>query len=396
MHRRPTRYALLTLAITAAAVAAVGAFTYAVDPYAIHGQPRVTGFNAKKPYAYTHATRAKRALASAARPRLLLLGNSRMDIGFDPESPLLPEPDRPAFNFGIPGQALASDYRNLIATPGLDRVQHLVIGLDFQDFAFDGNDRPQARPSTGGTPSPLDLMRTNFSTTALVDATLSVLRQDSPYTNSMTALGASTAAKHAGFVRLEGHHALFHQRNLENLRAYLRRPRQVQSPDGRLAPSFVYLDWILEWARAREVRVDFLIYPYHAQLLELLHHTGHWAAYEHWKRLLVRRVEHAGGQVRLWDFSGYHEMVAEPVPAPGDTRTRMQWYWEAGHFKSTLGDLMLARMLDGRAEPAIGVRLHPGNIEQIIARIHEQRRQWRAMRPDEARYVESLYRAARP
>ena len=44
--------------------------------------------------------------------------------------------------------------------------------------------------------------------------------------------------------------------------------------------------------------------------------------------------------VELWDFTGFSPYTAEQVPRPGDTRTELQWYWEAGHFKKSLGDLL--------------------------------------------------------
>jgi len=48
----------------------------------------------------------------------------------------------------------------------------------------------------------------------------------------------------------------------------------------------------------------------------------------------------------------------------------MRWYWEAGHFKKQLGDLVLDRIL-GEALPAeasdFGIDLVPGTVETRIA-----------------------------
>jgi len=57
----------------------------------------------------------------------------------------------------------------------------------------------------------------------------------------------------------------------------------------------------------------------------------------------------ASGSARpflLWDFSGCHSVTIEDVPASGDLRSEMRWYWEAGHFKKELGDLVLDKVLD--------------------------------------------------
>jgi hypothetical protein len=37
----------------------------------------------------------------------------------------------------------------------------------------------------------------------------------------------------------------------------------------------------------------------------------------------------------------------------------MRWYWEPGHFKSTLGDLIGCRLSGQRCEYSIGNRLYP-------------------------------------
>ena len=77
-----------------------------------------------------------------------------------------------------------------------------------------------------------------------------------------------------------------------------------------------------------------------------------WPAYEDWKRELVRRVDAARGtmDVELWDFTGFSPYADERVPRPGDTRTELQWYWEAGHFKKSLGDQMLVNMFGGQTK----------------------------------------------
>jgi hypothetical protein len=49
--------------------------------------------------------------------------------------------------------------------------------------------------------------------------------------------------------------------------------------------------------------------------------------------------------VELWDFTGFSPYTGESVPPRGDTGTELRWYWEAGHFKKSLGDLLLADML---------------------------------------------------
>jgi hypothetical protein len=101
--------------------------------------------------------------------------------------------------------------------------------------------------------------------------------------------------------------------------------------------------------------------------------AGLWSLFEQWKRDITDFADAArsqGGRVTVWDFGCAHRLTAEPIPDEGDRKTEMRWYWEAGHFKKQLGDLVLDRIL-GEALPAeasdFGIDLVPGTVETRIA-----------------------------
>src|SRR4051794_35563137 len=76
------------------------------------------------------------------------------------------------------------------------------------------------------------------------------------------------------------------------------------------------------------------------------------------------------GVGRLIDFSGYNEFTTEPVPSDGDRGAQMQWYWESGHYKSALGDHILATIFGveqhSPAEWRFGRDLKPANIDAAL------------------------------
>jgi len=121
-----------------------------------------------------------------------------------------------------------------------------------------------------------------------------------------------------------------------------------------------------------------VIYPYHAHLLKIIRITGHWPAFEAWKRAVVHIVaeeaRNAGGEsIPLWDFSGFNELTSEAVPPKSDRQTKMRWYWEAGHFKRELGDLILERIFDPtEATTGFGVLLDTSNIKEQIHAVQVQ------------------------
>ena len=138
-------------------------------------------------------------------------------------------------------------------------------------------------------------------------------------------------------------------------------------------------------------------------LLEIFHEAGLWPVFEEWKRALARIAAEANRsrnvpRVRLWDFSGYNAISVEPVPEPADRTTATHWYWEAGHFKQELGDVMLQRMFaepDRLADAAIGVKLTPENVELEIQRIRPQRAWYQAAYSSEVLMIRELVSVTR-
>ena len=150
-------------------------------------------------------------------------------------------------------------------------------------------------------------------------------------------------------------------------------------------------------ARARGITLRFVIYPYHAHTLTLFHLTGLWPAYEDWKRELVRRVDAAHGtmDVELWDFTGSSPYTSESVPPPGDTGTELRWYWEAGHFKKSLGDLLLANMLDAQIDGEHwGRRLTGRDFEDDLRDQRTARDHYERSHPEDVAGLTALVAAA--
>ena len=78
-----------------------------------------------------------------------------------------------------------------------------------------------------------------------------------------------------------------------------------------------------------------------------------------------------GAVVQLVDFSDYDSASEERVPPPSDRRTQLQWYWEPGHFKSALGDRLIAQMLG--EDQDFGIPLTGTSIDSALLRINKDR-----------------------
>ena len=161
--------------------------------------------------------------------------------------------------------------------------------------------------------------------------------------------------------------------------------------------SWRQLQTILWLCESRGVQAHLVMYPYHAQFLQLIKVDGRWPLYEQWKRTLVNVVERAreGNENHtLWDFSGYHRYSTETIPKNGDNQTVMQWYWEAGHFKRELGERILHRVFGG-GDPNFGVQLTAANIQRQLDAIKAAQLDYERANPTELEQLRALTRRMR-
>ena len=290
--RPAQRFLIICVSCLVSAIFAVATLTITVDPYAVWGTPRIRGFNAIKPDIYTHAALAKLAQGRRLMPKSIILGNSRLDVGLNPESQLWPSAMRPVFNLAIPGIGPGSNLINLERLFEGRPTPHLVVmGIDFPDFLVDRRRTTTpvlVAPKQGSLVKIHNFMSTTLSDSALIDAIDTIRAQSEPYAPNMTAHGLDTMREYQAFVRREGHYNLFYQRDLENMRMQLRGGKSVTDPDGRPSETFEELRAVIDWCQLHRITLHLVIYPYHADLLNSFYLTRLWPAFEKWKRIFCQ------------------------------------------------------------------------------------------------------------
>lgn len=385
-------YLRLWLIATALLLLLVAGFNLVVDPYGIFRLVDAPGFNAVKPQAGNHGAMVKAYQVTRVKPRALILGNSRAEVGFDPEHRAWPEAARPVFNLALPGTGTAASLRYLrhvlADLSDADRPPPGIVvwGIDLMDFLVD-----ETKPRSGRSPNQHDWRlltlpdgtrnpgrlfqrvkdygEATLTLGALIDSLETLRAQGDVHARNLTPLGFNPMRDYLRIAENEGYWALFRQRDIENMRAYLRRPKSLHDSSGPSSAALNDFREVLDLCRRNNISLKMVIYPYHARLLEILRISGHLPVFEAWQRELVHilgeEARRSGGEpFPLWDFSGFHEYSMEAVPLKGDRASAMRWYWEAGHFKRELGDVILARLLDtGDSMVGFGVRLTPEKME---------------------------------
>lgn len=354
MPRFLRHFALALMAM----LASIAAFTTLMDPYDYWNIPRIEGVNARRPAADTHLMWVKARQYPRVRPRTVVAGNSRVQVGFDPASPAWGPQAQPVYNYGLAGRTVPELVGELERAIAAHRPSTLHLGIDLIDFRIPAEKWAAYRPAPP-PPAPTradDLARLGpltLSLTALGDSLKSLAAQRARDSADITPNGYNALAEYRRLVATEGHAALFEQRNRENYRNYRAGPKAVAWPTPGGSPSWSALARLAATARANNVTLILFTYPYHADILVSLHRAGLLPALlDQRARLAAFAATHG---IAVHDFTVIDAATTEPVPTPGDRRARMRFYWEAGHFKATLGDRMIEAMrapADGGGEAA--------------------------------------------
>lgn len=363
------RYLLWMLATLLGTIALCGTFNAFIDPLGIFGAPRIAGINATKPYLDHHRDLARWRAAQRICPSAGIFGNSRAEIGFDPEHPAFRTLGLEAFNHAIPGTPVAIAVRQLnwLRSTGCT-PKVIILGVEFFDFLGS----PPARTQTSAIPPApgIDanvLAETVFSITALRDAVSTIAAQQARYPASISPRGFNPLFNYVAEVERSGHYALFHQRAVENLRNWSGKPRRIHPPGGLPSVEFAEFETFLATAAMAADTVHVVIYPYHAQIRLMMERADLNDLFTAWKASILattRKVASAKATFSVWDFSGLGRETQERIPPPGDRTTHLTYYWEAGHFKKALGDRMLGQILLGEA--GFGIPLDERTLDRWL------------------------------
>ena len=395
--RRPARgygryrWWLLRLALCCLLlISGAALFNLVADPFGLYRWVVVEGFNTNKYPATKHARTVKTYQVERLRPRGLILGSSRSEIGLDPEHPAWQPDVRPVFNLAV-GGATVRELRQLFefACRCQPPVQ-VVLGVDLFMFNARRSGAEQPPPTTGNSLS--RVAETIFSTSALAASAETLWTQDPIKHPGYLPNGQIVWSYDLAKVRRYGLHQAF----IRNVRKYYanhyfpppNHSFSLASTAGQTS-SFEELSRILELARRYGVDLRLFISPVHAWQLLAIDAAGLWPSFDAWKKELVVRLErdrqaHPGRRAfPLWDFSGFNAVTTEAIPPPGDTTTLMRYYWESSHYRKEAGDQVLSKLLGDDAVPAgFGVQLDTANIEPHLGSLREGLAAYRRQHPD--------------
>lgn len=386
------RYLCILAAAAVAGIFISVALVVVVDPYRLYQVADLAGLNRVKPQPARYQKQIKLHGARTTNANTLILGNSRAELGLDPDHPGFHAAGISAYNLALPGTGVSTAREQLLKLQGDGlRPVRIIVGVEFLDFLRDPAKRYGLRANDA--PSIIDelswQMDILFSMDSMVDSVKTVALQRAHNPKSITARGFNPLLEYNTFAREGGYYTLFQQRAQENAKRFIQLPRGLVADSTGRSPEFADLHTMIDSAAEANTDVHLVIYPYHAQILGMFEEVGLDKTFAQWKALMLREVESVkearpSARITLWDFSGFSTFQCEPIPQKGDKKTQTQWYWEAGHFKPALGNEILSRLLVPRAdgsEAPFGMILTKENLADNEARIARERAECVAKHP---------------
>lgn len=401
------RYLWTLLAAFIAALVATATINVVIDPYGSFRLAKLPGLNRVKPNPDHDIEFIKAHALHDVPPEALILGNSRAEVGFDPAHPVWQEAGYGVvYNAAIRGSAPSTARRLLQRAADGRPPKWVLLGIDFLDFPIAPNapSVPAQESNTTWSDEARWLLRATLTMQALLDSATTIYRQFQINPDELTDKGQTPLRNYRDMAKAEGYWTFFSQRAAQNAKTLSRKPNNLYLQGTRSSPDFDEVRRIVRWSLRNDAQLRLVIYPYHAQLLVMIDELGLWELFDEWKRQMLRIVEEetaggsARGRIALIDFSGFSVYAQEPIPARDDKQSTTRWYWEAGHFKTELGNIMLKQMLSGSAQPdpgAFGVELNTLNIERHIERLHGSRDAFRAGHPEMVAEVRGMVTSAR-
>ena len=373
------------------ALAAVGVFNYVVDPYLVFHLPD-DAIAISRPNKNRLSPLSKSLAIARLQPSVVYVGNSRTEVGLPARHDALGA--QRAFNGALTGASVADAIMMARHAMAVSDVNLIVMGVDFWTFSSQQTNPHFDRALVGR--SRLDYLwrgpalqfrhALSWDTTL---ASLSVVRRPrAPDCPSFLARAGQRdpTCMVMTLRKLGGPRSAFEYW----IRTVDRRDQRSAASDR--AKAIEQLGAFVDDACRTRVKVRIYVNPTHALMLDTLRLSGQWEEFESWKRSLVEEIaRHPECDPRLHDFSGYNSVTSEPSPLV--TGQEMRWFWEASHYRSEVGDLILARVLGAKpadAPAAFGVELNRDEAEKALSRVRVEQRDYLDSHADDVAALERM------
>jgi hypothetical protein len=374
----------------------VALLNWLVNPFSVFDSPAIPRFNANKPDYVEHLRLTHVYRVNRLQPECILLGTSRTGRGLSPDSPALQS--LKCYNLALPAISMYEMRRYLQHAQSIRPQKLVILAMDFRVFStgpdqIDAFSEERLRVNAKGekqfnffTSRLPDLASSLISTSALM-ASLTTIRKQEWVKDTIAANGYWEP-----LADRYDHPIAF----LAYTQNSARRFAELRNNEDILLNNTDELRLLLREAYGNGTGVRLMIQPSHAWHWQTLWQSGLWSRFEEAKRQLVRINEEEALRAGLdtypiWDFSGAYGPALEQPPSTQSEK--MHWFWEPVHYKRTLGDAMLSRIMgtaDITSEIAgFGVQLDSAGLENHLVWLRTLQRAYATSHPDDAAKIKA-------
>lgn len=347
------------------------------------------------PRSSNHNGLSKLHYLAEKKPEVLYFGSSRVEIGLPAKAELFP--GKSVYNAGTQASTLG----NVI--PLMEHVlsgytpRVIVLGLDFATFTTEPSqvDFDMSLLSASSTEYRIRRFFHDLTRALSPEATMNSLRSirallaDHPYDETDEPASLLGQASDAEMERL----TIVRGKNIEAFQWALRFAYgpSLDENDGsfkkRIDDGLKMLDAFVALACTRQITLRIFYNPRHA-LAEHGLNRGYWPVLEYWKGELGQmstKYQQDGCDVRIFDFSGYNSITTESVLGVTAT-TGLRNYWEASHYKSVVGEMILRRLFslnDASLPPDFGRELSQATSAEINALVRAEQKAYQGSHAEE-------------
>lgn len=377
-----------TVAVTALClVTAVVIMNYAVDPYYIH-QWDTELLHRLSPAQQKIVPWAKTYAAYRYQPEIVYLGSSRAEIGLPTNFELFK--GKRVFNLALSGGTPDDAVDLLKHTSFLHRPEIVVWGVEYGWLFADVKGNTDFNRSLMATGSFYPLWRAllNVKRSLALDMARDAVKilaglSEQTCLPILASYGQKSEQCLESIMNAEGGAAEAFAKAMKN-------GSKADPPDFAISMEQVAQGTLKFCQYGTAFRI--FIQPNHA--LSELQHIPQWEDRENWERALVALIDarrQQGCDIRLVDFSGFNSITTEPIPQQTGKKT-MQYYWEQSHYRSEVGEKILAKLFspDLHTEPSdFGVELNGSVIEQHLKSLRNARDRYIETHPQEAKHFQA-------
>ena len=374
------KFVFILAALNLPAMLLISALNFVIDGDSsrhLPGEPSIF------PRSTNHSALSKLHYLSLEKPEVIYFGSSRTEIGLPADPELVG--GRTVYNAGLSANTLGNTLPLIQHVLAISEPKAIVLGVDFVSFlpkpsAFSNLD--MSLLSSGITEYRFkrlfhDIKRTlTIETTANSIHSLSALYAGKPYDeiDGLASIGGQTSdAEMELLTTVRGKSLTAFQRKLQMAAG---RP-----PDWKTIENGLHmLDNFVDFACRRHITVRVYTNPRHALAEQMLEQNGAWPQVERWKSALGEIATRYQPQcdIRIFDFSGYNSVTTESavglMPSKGMTH-----YWEASHYKSVVGAMILRRLFatdSSSLPPDFGRELTKDSTDKVNVLVRKEQQDY--------------------